>query len=483
MRRARAIAVAVGLTLTPLAVAVTGPADADPQGRPEASSRGSVAAVVRTISLPMGGLYSHYTMAPDGTFWVANGGASGLDVSHYDDQGNDLGDGFTQAGAIYVQSVGIWLDRIYITAGAQIRSWLTDGTGEVDSDPDTNQRLGGNQAIMRVSPDGGARIALGQSNKIVTMNFTSLFVDHPFYGQVWSGAGINSTAANINVFQSCVLVPGGPYSGTPDTNCGTYPGRIGPEGGRLNYPIDIAASGNTLAVLENGGVLDISRVTLINASGPNLSGGFGEFGSDSGDLKYPFSIVTQPSTGHYFISDPGNKRISEYTGGGIFVKSFGYGVDTGGPAFETCGVGLGTCQPGNGAALHERLDFGADGRLYAQYAGSTIQVIEVGSTTPPPPAKNQVRLKAKATKVAKGTRTKLTATVTPSATCTTRKVRFQQKNTSGWTNLGKARAVAAGCKTSVKSPKIKKKVKFRVVSILGGAALATSPVVTVKPKP
>ena len=45
-----------------------------------------------TRTIPIGGFYSP---GFDGTFWtVASGGNTGA-VGHYDDEGNDLGDGFT----------------------------------------------------------------------------------------------------------------------------------------------------------------------------------------------------------------------------------------------------------------------------------------------------------------------------------------------------------------------------------------------------
>ncbi|HSS04292.1 MAG TPA: hypothetical protein VLK89_03760 [Solirubrobacterales bacterium] len=56
---------------------------------------------------------------------------------------------------------------------------------------------------------------------------------------------------------------------------------------------------------------------------------FGSVGSGPGQLKGPGAIATDPVTGHVYISEEGNNRISEFTPWGNFVKAFGWDVSPG----------------------------------------------------------------------------------------------------------------------------------------------------------
>jgi len=60
-------------------------------------------------------------------------------------------------------------------------------------------------------------------------------------------------------------------------------------------------------------------------------------GSGAGELDWPSAIVADPDTGHVFVSEGGNDRISEYTAWGLFVKSWGWGVLDGSPELQICG--------------------------------------------------------------------------------------------------------------------------------------------------
>ncbi|HEU5105063.1 MAG TPA: hypothetical protein VFU11_04420 [Solirubrobacterales bacterium] len=57
----------------------------------------------------------------------------------------------------------------------------------------------------------------------------------------------------------------------------------------------------------------------------------------AGRLDLPKGIGTDPKTGHIFIAEVGNARISEFTSWGAFVKAWGWGVSTGANEFEICG--------------------------------------------------------------------------------------------------------------------------------------------------
>jgi hypothetical protein len=74
---------------------------------------------------------------------------------------------------------------------------------------------------------------------------------------------------------------------------------------------------------------------------------FGAFGSGAGELRLETrgGIATDPDTGHVFVSDVGNHRISEFTAWGEFVKAWGWGVRDGSAELQTCTEQTG-CQQG-----------------------------------------------------------------------------------------------------------------------------------------
>jgi DNA-binding beta-propeller fold protein YncE len=60
-------------------------------------------------------------------------------------------------------------------------------------------------------------------------------------------------------------------------------------------------------------------------------------GSGAAELNNPRAIAGNPSTGHIYVADSGNARVSEYTAWGLFVKSWGWGVANGAAELQTCG--------------------------------------------------------------------------------------------------------------------------------------------------
>jgi hypothetical protein len=63
----------------------------------------------------------------------------------------------------------------------------------------------------------------------------------------------------------------------------------------------------------------------------------GKSGSGAGAFSVPRDVVGDPSTGHLYVSEAGNERISEYTAWGLFVKAWGWGVADGASELQTCG--------------------------------------------------------------------------------------------------------------------------------------------------
>jgi hypothetical protein len=148
-----------------------------------------------TRTIPVGGLYSP---GFDGTLWtVADGGESGV-VGHYDDEGNDLGDGFTfPYNNFFPLDSGYYGGRVHITLGSGFGSKMigvsVSGAHEyIGSDPETDSRMGGNQKPLRVTSGGGAYLGFGQNNKVGILNLNDATKTHPWYPQTFFGSGINT---------------------------------------------------------------------------------------------------------------------------------------------------------------------------------------------------------------------------------------------------------------------------------------------------
>jgi len=60
-------------------------------------------------------------------------------------------------------------------------------------------------------------------------------------------------------------------------------------------------------------------------------------GAGAGELLQPLGVAADPNSGHVFVAESGNARISEFTSWGEFVKAWGWGVADGSPELQTCG--------------------------------------------------------------------------------------------------------------------------------------------------
>jgi len=63
---------------------------------------------------------------------------------------------------------------------------------------------------------------------------------------------------------------------------------------------------------------------------------FGSEGAGAGQLSIPRRMASDPTTGHLYVADTVNARISEFTAWGDFVKAWGWGVADGVSKLETC---------------------------------------------------------------------------------------------------------------------------------------------------
>lgn len=486
------------------------------------------AATTRAFPLPAASETNSYAPGFGGaaghgeSFWTVSKASNTGYVGHFDDEGNNLGDGFsfTYSG-IFPLDVGYFGGRVFITLGGSGAGMIGVAVGGdhniLSADSETNSRMGGNQKTLRTYSSGSAALGFGQNNKVATIDLTGGGANHPWYRQTFMGAGINKPYDDKfgGDFETCAVGPGavgGEYGEPP--KCGTYsqpwmPGKY--EG--FNYPNDVAFGAGGVYVSEWSGNR-VSHVDTVSNPGARLDFRFGIGpGTASGQLDKPQSVVVQPGTGNVFVSEEGNRRISVFNNGGGYIASFGYGVLNGADEMQVCGVEIGQCRAGvdykvDNRSLFTQLDFGPEGELYAWMPlAKRVQVFSVsGAGGPAPPApgtggagaggagagagdaseasvKQKVRLGAAPLKVKKDKKTTLTATVNGGASCANRVVLFQTKASRSWDNLGKAVKAGKGCKAR-RSVKVTEKTVFRAVLIdsTNQATLASSPNVTVKLK-
>ncbi|HST69127.1 MAG TPA: hypothetical protein VLI94_05670 [Solirubrobacterales bacterium] len=186
-----------------------------------AGSASAAFSVTPTRTLGMGSLFD---VAPDGTFWSVSG-SGGMTFVHTDDEGNNLGDGFSVNYPNYIPlGIGYYDNRVYMTGSITFGSRLISyqavssdpGHDLVESDNETDERIGGNQAMLRMFDDGGIALALGQENKIGVLSGKDLTTEHPYYPQGFHGAGINKnfTVPPPFALESCVVgIQSGPVGG------------------------------------------------------------------------------------------------------------------------------------------------------------------------------------------------------------------------------------------------------------------------------
>lgn len=60
-------------------------------------------------------------------------------------------------------------------------------------------------------------------------------------------------------------------------------------------------------------------------------------GSGADQLDGLFGLASDPTSGHVYVAEPGNSRISEFDPWGVFVKAWGWGVEDGTTELQVCG--------------------------------------------------------------------------------------------------------------------------------------------------
>ena len=108
-----------------------------------------------------------------------------------------------------------------------------------------------------------------------------------------------------------------------------------------------------IAGLAVAGVLLLFSSSVSAATPPLLwqSPVDGVSGSEAGRLDSPRGIAADPVSGHLYVADRNNARVSEFDAWGQFVKAWGWGVADGSEELQSCGPGASppsaTCQAGS----------------------------------------------------------------------------------------------------------------------------------------
>ena len=78
---------------------------------------------------------------------------------------------------------------------------------------------------------------------------------------------------------------------------------------------------------------------------PEFFAEVGSTGSTAGQLNVPFAVADDPNSGHFFVTEIQNSRVSEFSAWGEFIKAWGWGVRDGSAELQTC-TELTGCQQG-----------------------------------------------------------------------------------------------------------------------------------------
>ena len=107
-----------------------------------------------------------------------------------------------------------------------------------------------------------------------------------------------------------------------------------------------AASRSTVPVTCSSSTSANNRVQEFTLAGAYVRT-LGATGTGAGQMRKSGRDRRQPRTGNVFVSDSTNSRVNVYSPTGAFVRAFGWGVNTGSAALETCTA---SCRAGTGGS-------------------------------------------------------------------------------------------------------------------------------------
>lgn len=132
----------------------------------------------------------------------------------------------------------------------------------------------------------------------------------------------------------------------------------------------------SIVLLSVAVLFALTAVRVAASGGPEFLVQFGATGTGAGQTTNPRGVATDPTNGHVYVAELGNRRISEFTAWGQFVKAFGWGVADGTTAaLQTCTTtcfkglnGSGAGQLGGESALGMAVD--SSGNVYVVDRGN-----------------------------------------------------------------------------------------------------------------
>ena len=111
------------------------------------------------------------------------------------------------------------------------------------------------------------------------------------------------------------------------------------------------------------------------AAAPEFLIQFSEAGAGAGQTRNVAGMATNQTNGHVYAVELNNNRISEFTAWGEFVRAFGWGVDDGSPALQTCTTAS-TCLAGASGSGAGQL---AGPRAVAVDSAGNVYVVDSGN--------------------------------------------------------------------------------------------------------
>jgi prepilin-type N-terminal cleavage/methylation domain-containing protein len=244
--------------------------------------------------------------------------ASGTLVSQFDSQGSGSSS-FTggtiaidASGSIYLGQTGAVSKFVGNTVPhVLLNQWITSGTGAGQT---------GGTAGTAIDSSGNIYVADAQNNRIQKFNASGTFIT------MW-GYGVQDGA---NALETCT-------SGCQTAIAGTGVGQ-------MENPVDVAVGSNGNIYVADNYVNN--RIEEYSSSGAYIT----EFGSPgTGAGQFYSSGAESPSaigvdtSGNVYVADTGQYRVEKFNSSGTFLTMWGWGVQDGASALETCTSG---CQAG-----------------------------------------------------------------------------------------------------------------------------------------
>lgn len=92
-----------------------------------------------------------------------------------------------------------------------------------------------------------------------------------------------------------------------------------------------------------GAVLMLCCALALLPAAAQAQSELGGSGAGAGQLSNPSDVAIHQASGRVFVADQANERVSVFAADGTFLRAFGWGVDDGSSALQTCTT---TCQSG-----------------------------------------------------------------------------------------------------------------------------------------